>query len=132
MNSNNDRDELGRFVEGNYPKTGFHTNPERRATFPGNRHSISKAAQRLLEMTDTELEAEQNRGDLTQAEQMALLLIEQAKQGGVEGLSAFKQLADRVEGRPSISADINETKVEPPTIVIQGFNSNPDNRPDVC
>lgn len=53
MNSNNDgRDELGRFTEGNHPKTGFHTNPERRATFPGNRHSVSKVAQRFLDMTD--------------------------------------------------------------------------------
>ena len=56
--ADNERDEHGRFAAGNHPVTGFHTNPERRGRFPGNRHSFSKAAQRLLDMTDSQLEAE--------------------------------------------------------------------------
>ena len=62
--ADNERDEHGRFAAGNHPVTGFHTNPERRGRFPGNRHSFSKAAQRLLDMTDSQLEAERKRTDL--------------------------------------------------------------------
>ena len=111
MNSNNDgRDELGRFTEGNHPKTGFHTNPERRATFPGNRHSVSKAAQRFLDMTDAELDKElSDSATLTQAEQITLQLIRQAKDANnPRQLSALRELLDRAEGKPRVSADINE------------------------
>lgn len=76
--ADNERDEHGRFAAGNHPVAGFHTNPERRGRFPGNRHSFSKAAQRLLDMTDSQLEAERKRTDLTQAERIALNMLDRA------------------------------------------------------
>lgn len=133
MNSNNDgRDELGRFTEGNHPKTGFHTNPERRATFPGNRHSVSKVAQRFLDMTDAELDKElSDSATLTQAEQITLQLIRQAKDANnPRQLSALRELLDRAEGKPRVSADINEAGLMPPTIIIRPFDDNPSNHSD--
>ena len=95
------RDEHGRFVEGNHPTTGFHTNPERRGRFPGNRHSFSKAVQRLLDMTDSELASERERADLTQAERIALNMLDRATDThDPQQLAAFKQLMDRAEGKP--------------------------------
>ena len=108
------RDERGRFVRGNYPVTGFHTNPERRGRFPGNRHSFSKAAQRLLDMTDAELEMEKQRDDLTQAERMALQLLSQATDtGNPRQLTAFQQLIDRAEGKPHTSTETGDEREAP-------------------
>lgn len=113
------RDEHGRFMQGNHPATGFHTNPERRGRFPGNRHSFSKAARRLLDMTDTELDAERRRNDLTQAERMALQLLGQATDmGNPKQLAAFQQLIDRAEGKPGVSVETDSAQ-ETPTIRIE-------------
>lgn len=115
----NGRDEHGRFTQGNHPATGFHTNPERRGRFPGNRHSFSKAAQRLLGMTDKELSEERQRNDLTQAEHMALQLLGQATDmGNPKQLAAFQQLIDRAEGKPGVSVETDSAQ-ETPTIHIE-------------
>ena len=128
--TNNGRDEHGRFTEGNHPVTGFHTNPERRGKFPGNRHSFSKAAQRLLDMTDSELETERKRTDLTQAERIALSMLDHATNTqDPQQLAAFKQLMDRAEGKPRIAAE-EPTSYEPPIINISFCDDNPDNHAD--
>lgn len=110
----NRRDERGRFTQGNHPATGFHTNPERRGRFPGNRHSFSKAAQRLLGMTDKELSEERRRNDLTQAERMALQLLGQATDmGNPKQLAAFQQFIDRAEGKPGVSVETDSAQESP-------------------
>lgn len=125
MGNANGRDELGRFTEGNHPKTGFHTNPERRATFPGNRHSVSKSAQRFLDMTDAELEETKNNpAPLTQAERITLSLISQARdENNPKQLEALRQLLDRAEGKPRQSVDIDAQveQYQPPRIIVCTF-----------
>lgn len=128
--ADNERDEHGRFAAGNHPVTGFHTNPERRGRFPGNRHSFSKAAQRLLDMTDSQLEAERKRTDLTQAERIALNMLDRATDTqDPQQLAAFKQLMDRTEGKPRTAAE-EPAAYEPPIINIRFCDDNPGNHAD--
>ena len=128
--ADNERDEHGRFAAGNHPVTGFHTNPERRGRFPGNRHSFSKAAQRLLDMTDSELASERERADLTQAERIALKMLDRATDThDPQQLAAFKQLMDRAEGKPRTTAE-EPTVYEPPIINIRFCDDNPNNHAD--
>lgn len=120
---NDDRDELGRFVEGNHPVTGFHTNPERRNTFPTRGRSFELAARRYLDMTDGQLADEMEkveRGELTQVQQLVLQLLASAKDGSnpVQQLKALRELLDRTEGRPRQSLDATVGQPEPPQVNI--------------
>lgn len=121
--SNEDRDELGRFTEGNHPKTGFHTNPERRHNFPNRGRSFQLAAQKILDMTDREMGdmlGKAERGELTQAEQLALRLVAKAKDvSDPKQLDALSKLIDRVEGKPCQQVSTSVEKMyEPPVINI--------------
>jgi hypothetical protein len=52
-----DRDERGRFVPGNTPKTGFHTNPERRSNGSWKRKDTARfKLEKMMQLTDVELE----------------------------------------------------------------------------
>lgn len=123
MSGDGDRDDLGRFVPGNHPKTGFHTNPERRNTFPTRGRSFELTARRYLDMTDEQIRAElekAERGSLTQTEQLVIQLLARAKDGSdpVRQLKALRELLDRAEGRPRQSVDATLGRPEPPEINI--------------
>lgn len=51
-----DHDERGRFTFGNIPKTGFHTNPERRKNGPWKRENTARyKLEMMMQLTDEEL-----------------------------------------------------------------------------
>lgn len=123
MTSDSERDELGRFVQGNHPVTGFHTNPERRNTFPTRGRSFELTVRRYLEMTDEQLADElgkARRGELTQTQQLALQLLVSAKDDSnpVRQLKALRELLDRSEGKPRQSLDATVGQPEPPQVNI--------------
>lgn len=121
-NENDDgRDALGRFAKGNHPVTGFHTNPERRNTFPTRGRSFELTARKYLNMTDEQLAGElakAERGELTQVQQLALRLLANAKDAGnpAQQLKALRELLDRTEGRPRQAVEVGKETPEPPVI----------------
>ena len=124
ISNSNGRDALGRFTEGNRPVTGFHTNPERRNTFPTRGRSFELNARMYLDMTDEQLADElekAERGELTQVQQIALKLLASAKDDGnpAQQLKALRELLDRTEGRPRQSVEVGDSTPEPPIINIQ-------------
>jgi hypothetical protein len=52
----NDRDEKGRFKQGNKPSTGFHSHPERRSNGSWNKSATARAKlEKLMTYTENEL-----------------------------------------------------------------------------
>ncbi|HET6747052.1 MAG TPA: hypothetical protein VFH06_03040 [Candidatus Saccharimonadales bacterium] len=53
----NCRDEQGKFLPGNKPKAGFHTNPERRSNGSWKREDTARyKLEKMMQLTDPELE----------------------------------------------------------------------------
>lgn len=124
MTDTDHRDAHGRFTKGYTPSTGFHTNPERRYRFPNRGRSFQLAAQKYMDMTDTQVREQlalANSGELSQAQQLALQLIAQAKDAGnPKQLSALQILLDRVEGKPQQQEEKEEAEgYVPPQIVLR-------------
>ncbi len=115
----NDRDECGRFVPGNIPKTGFHTNPERRSNGKWNKDdSINYWYNKLGRMSDEEFDSFKP-STLIQRIAKANIQIAVGEDENL-ALKATIEITNRTEGRPkqSIDMDMQDDNEEH---IIRGF-----------
>lgn len=115
----NDRDERGRFVPGNMPKTGFHTNPERRSNGKWNKDdSINYWYNKLGRMSDEEFDSFKP-STLIQRIAKANIQIAVGEDENL-ALKATIEITNRTEGRPkqSIDMDMQDDNEEH---IIRGF-----------
>ncbi len=115
----NDRDERGRFVPGNIPKTGFHTNPERRSNGKWNKDdSINYWYNKLGRMSDEEFDSFKP-STLIQRIAKANIQIAVGEDENL-ALKATIEITNRTEGRPkqSIDMDMQDDNEEH---IIRGF-----------
>ena len=114
-----DRDERGRFLPGNMPKTGFHTTPERRSNGKWSKDSsLTYWYNKLLRMNHKEFD---NFKPSTTIQRIAMTNIRIAV-GSDErlALKATIEITNRTEGRPkqSIDMDMQDDNEEH---IIRGF-----------
>ena len=101
----NGRDENGRFVAGNTPSVGFHTNPERRNNGKWDKdESISYWYNKLGRMSDEEFDSFK---PYNQNQRIALSKIQAALGNDELALRCTKEITDRTEGRPQQGIDMN-------------------------
>ncbi len=115
----NDRDERGRFLPGNMPKTGFHTNPERRSNGKWNKDdSINYWYNKLGRMSDEEFDSFKP-STLIQRIAKANIQIAVGEDENL-ALKATIEITNRTEGRPkqSIDMDMQDDNEEH---IIRGF-----------
>jgi hypothetical protein len=112
-----DRNNKGRFIDGNIPVTGFHTNPERRSNGRWKKEdSISYQYNYLLSMCPDELVVFE---PTTVAQRIALIRIRQAMADDRLGLMSTVEITDRTEGKAQQDISIsNDETVQP---IIKGF-----------
>ena len=114
----NGRDENGRFVAGNTPSTGFHTNPERRNNGKWDKdESISYWYNKLLRMPNDEFDSFK---PASSAQRIAYTRIVTACGTDELALKATKEITDRVEGKPRQDIDMSLEQDEAIPI-IKGF-----------
>lgn len=101
----NGRDENGRFVAGNMPVSGFHTNPERRNSGKWDKdESISYWYNKLLRMPNDEFDSFK---PANSTQRIVYARIVAACGADELALKATKEITDRTEGRPQQGIDMN-------------------------
>ena len=114
----NGRDENGRFVAGNTPSTGFHTNPERRNNGKWDKdESISYWYNKLLRMPNDEFD---NFIPANSTQRIAHARIINACGTDEQALRATKEITDRTEGRARQGIDMN-VEQDNTEHIIRGF-----------
>ena len=110
----NNRDERGRFMPGNSPTTGFHTNPERRSN--GSWKKLDTPRYKLEQMmTLTESELNEMNNDPTTPlfeRKLAVAMLDGS-------WSIMRDMINEVYGRPKETVELTD-KPEHPAI-IKGF-----------
>ncbi len=108
-----DRDSKGRFTEGNQPKAGFHTNPERRSSGHWKKSDSARyKLEKMMILTEAELQAMLDDPRSPQFEQKIAAAI---MEGSWPNL---RDMINQVYGLPRSSVEINtETSVP----LIKGF-----------
>ena len=109
-----DRDKRGRFALGNKPRTGFHTNPERRNN--GSWHKEDTARYKLEQMmilTETEL-------SILLADNQTPLFERRLAQAMIDGSWAvLRDMMNEVYGKPKESIELSNSDSSKP--IIKGF-----------
>lgn len=114
----NGRDENGRFVAGNTPSTGFHTNPERRNNGKWDKdESISYWYNKLLRMPNDEFDSFK---PANSTQRIVYARIVAACGADELALKATKEITDRTEGRPRQDIDMSVEQDESAP-AIKGF-----------
>ena len=110
----NDRDERGRFISGNTPTAGFHTNPERRNDGSWNKADTPRyKLEQMMVLTDKEL-SEVIDSKKTPAFERKLA------QSIVDGSwSVLRDMINEVYGKPKETIDVNSQENSIP--IIKGF-----------
>jgi len=111
------RNSKGRFIDGNTPITGFHTNPERRSSGKWNKEdSISYQYNHLLSMHPNDMARFIPK---TVAQTIALSRIRQAMSDDRLALMSTVEITDRTEGKARQDIGISNDETAQP--IIRGF-----------
>lgn len=108
------RDYRGRFVSGNKPKTGFHTNPERRSNGHWKKSDSARyKLERMMTFTESELQILlDDEGSPTFERRIADILLNDWS------WATLRDMMDQVYGKPQAPVHIDSESNEP---LIKGF-----------
>lgn len=122
------RDAHGRIVSGALNPTGkggFQTRPEDRGTWTKDT-SPTRWIREFAKLSATEFAEKAKDPSLTMVQRIAVKHILDAEKNP----KVAADLIDRLDGKPHQSTDVNVTGYEPPRIVLEPFDDNPENKKD--
>lgn len=122
------RDSHGRIVSGALNPTGkggFQTRPEDRGTWTKDT-SPTRWIREYGRLSAAEFAEKAKDPSLTMVQRIAVKHILDAEKNP----KVAADLIDRLDGKPHQSTDVNVTGYEPPRIVLEPFDDNPENKKD--
>ena len=124
------RDWHGRLINGTTGinptvKGGFQTRPEDRGSWTKDT-SPTRWIREFGKLTAKEFAEKAKDPNLTMVQRVAIKHIMDAEKNP----KVATDLIDRLDGKPHQSTDVNGTAYEPPRIVLEQFDDNPENKKD--